>query len=597
MVSAEKIYKERIQSFTNDFLSVKKRLFVLSVLRFLSFILILLSLFYFIRISVAGGIVSSLIFLIFFLYLVKRYSIFSQKKEYLNKLIKINENEILTLLHVYSQFDNGAVYMNQDHPFTYDIDIFGQGSIFQYLNRTCSYHGKKELAEWLSNVITNKDLIIEKQKTVKELTPDIDLRQNFQATGQMEDENESDFKEITTWLSQPDVLQKKIYRFFSVFFPVLSVFTILLTIIDSDNISFLVLVFLLQLMVVGMQLKNTNKLQAVLGRRFDLIKKLYKLLVFIEKNNFQSPNLKSLQTRLKTENESAHKAVDNLASLVASFDYRLNLITGIFLNGFLVWDIQCVLRIEKWKNRHKKFISDWFAVLGEFDAYCSIANFSFNNPEFTFPKPDENTILEFTNTGHPLIPSSERVNNDLEIKKKAEFIIVTGANMAGKSTFLRTVGLNLILASTGAPVCAEKFVFKPSFLFTSMRTSDSLTKNESYFYAELKRLKELIELLRSGKELFIILDEILKGTNSIDKQKGSKAVLEQIIRLNGSGLIATHDLELANLENEYPLNIKNKCFEIEINGSEIFFDYKLYNGITKKMNASLLMQQMGILEN
>jgi len=225
-----------------------------------------------------------------------------------------------------------------------------------------------------------------------------------------------------------------------------------------------------------------------------------------------------------------------------------------------------------------------------------LATFAFNHPSYIYPEISLTAILETKNIGHFLIPSGQRICNDFEIAKKGEFIIITGANMAGKSTFLRTIATNLVMAMAGAPVCAERLTFKPMIIFSSMRTSDSLNKNESYFYAELKRLKEMLDRLKKGDDLFIILDEILKGTNSVDKQKGSRSALKQIIKYKGTGIIATHDLSLAGIESEFPGQVKNLCFEIEIDNTHISFDYRLRKGITTKMNASLLMQQMGILE-
>jgi len=194
-----------------------------------------------------------------------------------------------------------------------------------------------------------------------------------------------------------------------------------------------------------------------------------------------------------------------------------------------------------------------------------------------------------------LIEYEKRVTNSFEIDSLGKLTIITGANMAGKSTFLRTVGVNHLLALTGAPVCAEKAVFSVMGLFSSMRTTDSLRKNESYFYAELKRLKELKDRLINGEKILFILDEILKGTNSEDKHKGSVKFLKKLIGLKSTGLIATHDKALGAIENEFPEQIVNKCFEIVIDGKKILFDYKLRDGITQKMNAELLMEQMGIL--
>jgi DNA mismatch repair ATPase MutS len=235
-------------------------------------------------------------------------------------------------------------------------------------------------------------------------------------------------------------------------------------------------------------------------------------------------------------------------------------------------------------------------ALTEFDVLVSLATYAFNHPEYAYPDIVDIPIIEATDLGHILIPESERVCNDFQIRSEGDFMIITGANMAGKSTFLRTVATSMIIAMTGAPVCASTLRFCPMSIFSSMRTSDSLNAHVSHFYAELKRLKEMLDRLRKGEKLFIILDEILKGTNSYDKQKGSYAAMEQIIRFGGTGIIATHDLELAQIEKKYPERITNLCFEIEIEQAKISFDYKLKKGITTRMNASLLMQQMGIID-
>ncbi len=226
--------------------------------------------------------------------------------------------------------------------------------------------------------------------------------------------------------------------------------------------------------------------------------------------------------------------------------------------------------------------------------YHSFSNYHYNNPDTVFPEfQSGNFSLSAINMGHPLIKSTARVNNDIVINE-GEFLVITGANMAGKSTFLRTIVVNMILGMCGAPVCAEQFSFIPIQIFTSIRTNDSLHKNESYFYSELKRLKRVIDELKSGNNLFVVLDEILKGTNSKDKHAGSEALLKQFITLKTSGIVATHDVALGKLEESFPENIKNKCFEVDINGSQLSFDYKIRDGISKNMNATILMREMGI---
>jgi DNA mismatch repair ATPase MutS len=326
------------------------------------------------------------------------------------------------------------------------------------------------------------------------------------------------------------------------------------------------------------------------------LKKYASLIEILEKNKFQSIGLQFITKTLISNRSSAARSIKHLSKLVSAFDNRMNLLAALFLEGILLWDIQCMVRLEKWKLKEGIFFDRWINALAEFDVLASLATYAFNHPGYVYAIVDNTPVFEAKELGHVLIPKHERVCNDFIIQNEKDFIIITGANMAGKSTFLRTVATSMIIAMTGAPVCATSYRFRPMPVFSSMRTSDSLNKHESYFYAELKRLKEMLDRLREGKKLFIILDEILKGTNSRDKQKGSYAALEQIIKLGGTGIIATHDLELAKIEDKYPERIKNLCFEIEIDQAKISFDYKLKEGITTKMNASLLMQQMGIIE-
>jgi DNA mismatch repair ATPase MutS len=253
------------------------------------------------------------------------------------------------------------------------------------------------------------------------------------------------------------------------------------------------------------------------------------------------------------------------------------------------------MKLEKWRRSAASGLPEWLNLLGKSDGLISLANYSFNNPENSFPEVVKNLpVLEALRMSHPLLKRETRISNDFSVGQRGQVSIITGANMAGKSTFLRTVAVNMVLGMTGSPVCAERMRFTPLKLFTSMRTVDSLSHNESYFYAELKRLKALKERLEKGEDIFFILDEILKGTNSTDKSLGSKQFLRRIIDLGGTGLIATHDISLGEMEAEYPGNVVNKCFEIEIDGENIKFDYLLRDGITRKMNAAALMRQMGI---
>jgi DNA mismatch repair ATPase MutS len=261
-----------------------------------------------------------------------------------------------------------------------------------------------------------------------------------------------------------------------------------------------------------------------------------------------------------------------------------------------MFNLHLLLKVEKWKKQNQENVLNWFEAIATFDAMSSLANFAYNNNQFIYPDLIfDNFGFIAENLGHPLIDAEQRVVNDIKINGWNQFAIITGANMSGKSTFLRTIGANYILAMAGAPVCASKLSFYPIQIHSSIRTSDSLVKHESYFYAELKRLKQIIDELESGKKKLILLDEILKGTNSKDKQAGSIALIEQLLHYKSVGLFATHDLMLGELASRFPGQVNNLCFEIQIENDKMVIDYKLHPGVCKNLNATYLMKNMGIL--
>ena len=352
---------------------------------------------------------------------------------------------------------------------------------------------------------------------------------------------------------------------------------------------------LVQLGIVGFKFRQSNNSHSQLTRKFNLLEKYSELLRALENEEFKTDLLNEVRSGLHSGGLSSDRAMKQLAGLVERFDWRLNKVTGLILNGILMWDLQCVLWLEKWKHKFAEKIPTWFIVMAEFDALNSLANFHYNNPVAIFPEFHENgPLINARGLAHPLIPSSERVGNDIQINDFGEYLLITGSNMAGKSTFLRTVGVNLVLASAGAPVCAESMILRPVRIVTSMRIKDSLSSRESTFYAELKRLRMILDLLGKKNDVLVLLDEILKGTNSRDKHFGSEMLIRQLIKLGSAGLIATNDLELSMLEQEFPGKLKNHCFEVEIENQEFNFDYKLRSGVCKTMNATELMKKMGI---
>lgn len=593
------IYNQKKDFYADKEKSLKRKLNWLSFFRFFVFLFALILFYAFFAnlrilsyISLFAGIIA-------FALLLRKYSVLEMLKDRTAGLCRINENEIKAMQGDFSSFYPGDEYIDHGHSYSFDLDLFGAGSIFQYLDRTCTCEGNKLLAQWLTHPSKDKNEIISRQNAVADLSEHIDWRQNFEAIGNCLDEKISDKEEFIQWLSQPSVfLKSRFYRWSRFIIPAITFAVIVLAACSLLSWYALLLAFLFQLFIAGRENQYIISSYLQLGKKEQSISKYHYLAEMSIKGEFTDSRLCDLQKKLNDGSGFSLKELEKLEKILHAFEHRNNMIAGFLLNGFLLWDIQCVLELESWRGRNRLLAGRWFDEIAEFDALSSLANFRYNHPDYVFPQiSTETPVLDVRQMGHPLLDEKVRVCNDFGIESQGQFAIITGANMAGKSTFLRTIGVNLILAMAGAPVCAKKFLFKPLDLFTSMRTTDSLTKNESYFYAELKRLKELIGKLENGEKIFIVLDEILKGTNSTDKQAGSKAILEKLIRLKGVGIIATHDLSLTDLQKKYPQFIQNRCFEIEINGAQIYFDYLLKEGITRKMNAMLLMQQMGLVSS
>jgi len=358
------------------------------------------------------------------------------------------------------------------------------------------------------------------------------------------------------------------------------------------------LYLLLPLAFVASYLKQINRQYFFLTNLVAKIEVLAKMTDKIESEEFSSELLKKWHEELTLDGAKASDKIHDLRKLLDKFEQRQNILVGILLNAFLLWDLNLMRKMYRWKESNALELNHWLTIVGNFDAMVSIGNMAFNDNTLVYPEIlDTDFEVTATNMYHPMLNKSERIGNDYEIKGSGNINIVTGANMAGKSTFLRTVGINMMLGMLGAPLAVEKFAFSPMPIFSSMRTEDSLAAHTSFFYAELSRLARLSELLKTGEKRFVILDEILKGTNSVDKARGSYAFVEKILNYQMMGLIATHDLSLCELSGKYPNKISNKSFEVEFVNDELEFDYKLRNGICQNMNASFLLKKMGIVDH
>jgi DNA mismatch repair ATPase MutS len=342
----------------------------------------------------------------------------------------------------------------------------------------------------------------------------------------------------------------------------------------------------------------TRKVYPVYGKLNKIAKEIDTLarsIAFIERTDMHNQFLTDLKNELGFGVTTATHSIHKLNRIFNRFDYRLNPLVFIPLNTLVLWDLQQVLQLEKWKEENNHKIDHWFHTLAEFEALSSLGTLTFNHPGWTFPKLNTEQA-EFTaeGLGHPLIDPNKSVVNNYSTIGKAQISIITGSNMAGKSTFLRSVGVNMVLACMGAPVYASHLRISPLKVMSSMRVKDNLEESTSTFYAELKKLKSIIDAVKRKEPLFILLDEILRGTNSHDRHTGSKSLIRQLVHDNATGIIATHDLELASLEKEFPASIHNFHFDVQIDGPELYFDYTLKTGICQSFNAAILMKKIGI---
>ncbi|MEX0968695.1 MAG: hypothetical protein WD077_15795 [Bacteroidia bacterium] len=593
----KEVYEQKLLSATSSLGKVKNQLNTIVVARLMVFIIAIILIALTFRISI---LISTSIFIvasIAFIFLVKKHLKLKEQEADLKLRLRINKEEIAYLEGDLTAFAAGEEFSSHEHSYSLDLDIFGEGSLFQSINRTGTMRGKELLAWWLANPLQEIDEIKLRQEAVQELAAKTDWRQSFRVRTLRENEKPDWQKELLHWVNHPVQVVDNVFLKTALFaIPVLTF--ILMGLMLAGYVSFFVFLayfILVPFGITGFRVKRINRIHSTLSGKVNLLQQYGHLLFLIEGEHWKSALATKEQEQLREAGRTAGEHIRQLARLASSLDNRLNMIAALVLNGFLLWDLHYVRAIRKWQEAHGGHVEHWISAIATFDALSSLATFAFNHPRFALPElaATDDFLMETLELGHPLLHEKERVDNNISFGKNERLYLVTGANMAGKSTFLRTVGVNLVLAMNGTPVCARSFRFAPIRLFTGMRTRDSLQKHESYFFAELKRLQQLIRQLRTGARLFIILDEILKGTNSQDQHQGSEALIRQLVKLDAYGLIATHDLALGSLAAEFP-HLANKRFEVEIQNDKLNFDYKLKDGISQNLNATFLMRQMGI---
>ncbi len=513
-----------------------------------------------------------------------------------NNLLKnICKDEIRILDLDFQNLKGGDELCPAHHAYAQDLDLFGKASLYQYLNRTNSEQGHLRMADWLLYP-SSGEIILQRQEASAELSKSPEWCLQFRAYGIKNPFTLDDEHKINEWRKEEDPLATRSWlSLFRYAYPVITLtvlFLFLFEIIPGSLFTFLLILFFSVSSYVS---KIFNKQYSKLNKTVPKLETLEQSMRMIEKNKFESALLKKLRVTIETEQENASHSIERLKKILARLDYRYNPIIYIPLNSFFLWDLQQFISLEKWKTEFSGRMPLWIDTLAETETLISLGTAAFNHPSWTYPEfVREKYAFIAEDMGHPLIPVSKRVNNSFSTQGSKQINLVTGSNMAGKSTFLRSVGVNIVLAMMGAPVCCKKLTLSEMKVMSSMRISDNLEENTSTFYAELKKLKEIIEAVSRKETVFILLDEILRGTNSADRHTGSIALLKQLIRENASCIVATHDLELADLVKDYPGNFHNYHFDVQVKNEELFFDYKIKDGVCQSMNASLLMKKIGI---
>ena len=595
-MNPENHYTERLSLTEGQLQQVKKQIFRISMLRLALFIAGIAGLYFFFNQTTLLIICICLTFLPLFI-LVKIHNRFFIRKEWLETQARIIQEELQALSGDYSSFEDGKEYVNPEHPYSFDLDIFGRRSLFQSINRTCTFFGKDRLAKWLQNHLHEKTSIEKRQEMVREISEHTLFREQFRVAGLVHHGQSSDGEKIQAWSQSPaQYLHAGWVKAFIWGVPVINSLLLITSLAGWTSFSWLGLSFGIFLVLSFGIIKRATYIQETYGKQLKSLNGYARLIALAKAENWKSAGMQELMERFNLNGQSPIQALQQLSKELDRLDLRNNQFLYVLLEGSIFFQLQEIVRIERWKVRYGQHISEWLETVGELDALCSLGTFAYNHPQYTYPELTEKPFCFLaTQMGHPLMPASQCVKNDATIPSRPFFLIITGANMAGKSTYLRTIGVNYLLACIGAPVCCERLKLYPNQLITSLRTSDSLSDNESYFFAELKRLKRIIDLLNQGQQLFIILDEILKGTNSMDKQKGSFDLIRQFMQLKANGIIATHDLLLGSLIKQFPEEIRNYCFEADIKENELTFSYKLREGVAQNMNACFLMKKMGII--
>ena len=527
------------------------------------------------------GFLASVMIVLFFL-LIGKHKQIAVKRRIAKAKIAINEREIAFIEQGIYPADNGKDFEPAQHPYAYDLDVLGEKSLYHYLNRTHTYLGRKRLAEQL--LYPEGTAILAHQEAIKALKPELAWRQTFMAHAEQIDDSPSFYDRLQQWAVTPTPPMGKFMRVFTVISPIVFTLSAIIGYIYDYEVlkSIAKLLLTINLSVFFFYISKINKEKLGFEHTYAMLYAFKECIAQVE-------------THFPEKNERASTHIAQLSRLLDDLDSVSNILVSIPLNIFSFYHLHRYRALLQWKRTYGTHIAQWLETVAATEVLCSFANFAYNNPHFVYPTFNNQYKISFEDVGHPLIAENERITNNITLDE-AHFVILTGSNMSGKSTFLRTLGVNMLLAQVGLPVCAREAAIHPLPLLVSMRLSDSLSDGKSYFFAEINRIEQIMTALKRER-CMVLLDEILRGTNSEDKQYGTIKIIERLLSLKAIGIVATHDIEVCKTADRYSQQLQNKCFESYIHEGELSFDYKLREGICQNKNATFLMEKLGIIRS
>lgn len=598
MKDPKRIYERKASRYERLYKHLKKYTNIISNLRLVAAIGVIINVVFVFTTNINYfAVVIAILSIAFFIYLIRIHTKLNGRNKEFESLKNLNLDSIKRLNGQWVDFeDDGEEFQNQNHKYSYDIDIFGQGSLFQWINIAKTQLGRLQLATFLSETVFDIRDIESRQESIKELSTKLWWRQKLHMECSFIGNKKSREGELINWSkTENETYSKNYIVLITRFMPAMTMILLVLAFgLRYVSTYIPIVLFFIQAAFIFTGISKRSKELDIVYRHKSSLQGYIKVLYHIEKGVFDSAYLNKLQDKIKDNNGiSTIKSLRELESIV---DRILNRNNAFFLpiNILLLWDYRCLIDLEKWKKKHGPLIEVLLRVIGEMEALSSLATIGYDNPNWATPSITTKASTFYGKSiGHPLL-TNKRVNNDIKMEEPSRILLITGSNMSGKSTFLRTIGINLVLAYAGASVCADYMRCSIMDIYTCMRTSDNLEKGISSFYGELLRIKTIVEATKGNRQVFFLLDEIFKGTNSHDRHQGAKHLVKQLYKNNAMGLVSTHDLELGDLEKESRGEIKNYHFQESYKDDKIIFDYKLRSGVSTTRNAMYLIKMAGV---